>query len=122
MSCVWRERTADDYGEDFRYSADVSMYGGGKGRTVMFDVYDEPNGAFLGRFHVSGREQLSAEQVELPCDALSDGQKIEKMSIGVLTSLVFGYEDIEQLKFSKEFKEEWRKIKPLCKVFLNEIV
>lgn len=42
--------------------------------------------------------------------------------IGDLTSLVFGYLDIEEMDFPKEIKKQWKTAKPLSKVFLNEIV
>lgn len=53
---------------------------------------------------------------------------IQRISVGALTSILFGYKSLEKIEeeeqeeFSTEFKEAVRKINPLQKVFLNEIV
>lgn len=53
---------------------------------------------------------------------------IQRISVGALTSILFGYKSLEKIEeeeqeeFSVEFKEAIRKINPLQKVFLNEIV
>lgn len=53
---------------------------------------------------------------------------IQKISIGALTSVLFGYKSLEKIEeeeqeiFSEEFKEAVRKLNPLKGVFLNEIV
>lgn len=53
---------------------------------------------------------------------------IQRISVGALTGILFGYKSLEKIEeeeqeeFSVEFKEAVRKINPLQKVFLNEIV
>lgn len=55
-------------------------------------------------------------------------EHIQKISIGALTSILFGYkmlekiEEEEQEQFSKEFKEAAAKLETLNKIFLNEVV
>jgi len=55
-------------------------------------------------------------------------EDVQKISIDALTSIVFGYKSLEKIEeeeqeiFSKEFKESVSKLKPLNKIFLNEIV
>lgn len=93
-----------------------------QGISLDVDIYDEPDGEFLGRFMISGKGQLQAEETEVKLEAASEGYETEQITIGLLTSLVFGYEDVENQDVSEHFKEEWRKIKPLRNIFLNEIV
>ena len=53
---------------------------------------------------------------------------VQKISVDALTSIVFGYKELEKIEeeekeiFSAEFKEEIRKLIPLAPVFINEIV
>lgn len=53
---------------------------------------------------------------------------IQRISIGALTSVLFGYKSLEKIEeeeqeiFSDEFKEAVRKLNPLKRVFINEIV
>lgn len=53
---------------------------------------------------------------------------VQKISIDALTSIVFGYKELEKIEeeekesFSAEFKEEISKLVPLSPVFINEIV
>lgn len=53
---------------------------------------------------------------------------LQKISVDALTSIVFGYKELEKIEeeekeiFSAEFKEEISKIIPLSPVFINEIV
>lgn len=53
---------------------------------------------------------------------------IQKVSVGALTSVLFGYKSLEEIEeeeqeeFSEEFKREVRKMDTLQNVFLNEIV
>lgn len=88
---------------------------------ICMDVYDEPNGAFLGRYHVNGRKELAVRKVTARMKA-AELEAVEQLSVGTLTSLVFGYSDIEEMKLTVQFKKEWRKVKPLHSIFLNEIV
>ncbi len=54
--------------------------------------------------------------------------EIQKISIGALTSILFGYKSLEKIEeeeqeyFSLEFKESVKKLKPLRQFFINEIV
>lgn len=90
--------------------------------SLSLDIYDEPEGEFSGRFFISGKEQLEAKEVSIKLEAASDESRIEQITIGMLTNLVFGCVDIEKQDLTESFKREWKKIKPLRKVFLNEIV
>ena len=53
---------------------------------------------------------------------------VQKISIDALTSIVFGYKELEKIEeeekeiFSAEFKEEISKLMPFSPVFINEIV
>ena len=53
---------------------------------------------------------------------------LQKISIGALTSILFGYKRLEKIEeeeqeyFSLEFKESVKKLKPLKQFFINEIV
>ncbi len=53
---------------------------------------------------------------------------LQKISVDALTSIVFGYKELEKIEeeekeiFSAEFKEEISKMLPLSPVFINEIV
>ena len=53
---------------------------------------------------------------------------VQKISIDALTSIVFGYKELEKIEeeekeiFSAEFKEEISKLIPFSPVFINEIV
>lgn len=46
----------------------------------------------------------------------------ECISIGDLTSILFGYTCLEEMNVSQTIKRELGKVKPLRNVFLNEIV
>lgn len=88
--------------------------------SLYLEVYDQPDEESLGRFYISGKTMLKAEssagEPEVPCG------KLQKISIGLLTSLAFGYTDLETAELTEDFRREWRKIRPLDKVFINEIV
>lgn len=90
--------------------------------SLRVDIYDEPESEFLGRFLISGKGRLEAEEVSVKLEAATDDVRTEQLTIGMLTSLVFGYVDVERQGLTEHFKKEWKKIKPLQKVFLNEIV
>ena len=53
---------------------------------------------------------------------------VQKISVDALTSIVFGYKELEKIEeeekeiFSAEFKEEISKLMPFSPVFINEIV
>lgn len=82
---------------------------------LCLEVCDEPEGELLGRFHISGKEQLKVKEIP-------ESKDVFKISIGMLTSLIFGYLSIETEVLAEKFKREWKKIKPLDTIFLNEIV
>lgn len=88
---------------------------------LCLEVYDEPNEEYLGRFRIHGSKKLVAEEVTARVEA-AQLEPAEEISIGALTSLVFGYLDVDAFELTENFKREWKKIKPLKKVFLNEIV
>lgn len=54
--------------------------------------------------------------------------EIQKISVDALTSIIFGYKSLEEIEeeeretFAEEFKKEIRKLVPVNRVFLNEIV
>lgn len=82
---------------------------------LCLEICDEPHGEIWGRFHVSGKDQVTVRKV-------SEDMEATQISIGMLTSLVFCYLDVEKVELPEQFKKEWKKIKPLSKLFLNEIV
>lgn len=55
-------------------------------------------------------------------------EHIQKISIGALTSIVFGYKSLEKIEeeeqelFSREFKKAVAQLETLNKIFLNEVV
>lgn len=79
------------------------------------EICDEPHGEVLGRFQISGKEQLTVRKMNTMI-------KMSQMTIGMLTSLIFGYVEIEAVELDENIKAEWKKIKPLGNIFLNEIV
>ena len=46
----------------------------------------------------------------------------ETISIGDLTSILFGYGDLKEMNLTEHLEEELGKIKPMSKVLLNEVV
>lgn len=89
---------------------------------LYLEITDEPQGELPVRFRISGRERLTAAEETACLEAASLSEEPERLTIGTLTSLVFGCVDAEELAVSENFKKEWAKIKPLSKIFLNEIV
>lgn len=93
--------------------------------SLTLTVTDEPGGESLGRYLIEGRKKLSAREMHAQLRAASI-EDIEQpagvISIGALTSIVFGYLDIEELALAECVKKELKKLKPLKKVFLNEVV
>ena len=91
-------------------------------------VTDEPGGESLGRYLIEGRKKLTAKEMhaKLRAASIEDVEDNEEpagvISIGTLTCIVFGYLDIEELALEECVKKELKKLKPLKKVFLNEVV
>ena len=90
---------------------------------VLFDpVIRENNRLFILR----GNEEHLVVRTKTVVSGKDD--VIQKISVDALTSIIFGYQPIERIEeeekesFSDEFKEEIRKLIPLSRVFLNEIV
>lgn len=89
---------------------------------LRLEVYDEPEEELLGSFWISGKEQLSVREFTTGLRAASVEEKAERITIGMLTSILFGYVDLDQQGLSVNLKNEIGKLKPLSRVFLNEIV
>lgn len=96
--------------------------------SLSLTVTDEPGGESLGRYLIEGRKKLTAKEMhaQLRAASIEDVEDNEEpagvISIGTLTGIVFGYLDIEELALAEYVKKELKKLKPLKKVFLNEVV
>ena len=83
-------------------------------------VTDEPGGESLGSFEISGGNGCQICCVEKTNEHLEEKER--KISIGDLTSVLFGYRKPEELNVAEDTAKELGKLKPLCAVFLNEVV
>lgn len=70
-------------------------------------------------FHIVGNPQKGVTTVE-QCEERK--QSCGVISIGELTSFLFGYPEKEKINLKKELRENLGKLVPLSKVFLNEVV
>lgn len=94
---------------------------------LILNVLDEPSGESLGTFALYGKgevqvAELDTEKGEPRLQAAALREEPEQISIGDLTSILFGYTCLEEMNVSQTIKRELGKIKPLRNVFLNEIV
>lgn len=79
---------------------------------VTDSIIKENNGAFCIHGSKNGKV-LHVERIEV-------SEELPKLSVAQLCSLAFGMDKREDLP--KGLKEMWRPVKPLKKVFLNEVV
>lgn len=87
---------------------------------VSLCVTDEPGEESLGTFEISGRKDCQVCCVE---KRKEDLEKLEqKISIGDLTSVLFGYLEPEEVNVAEDTAKELGKLRPLRAVFLNEVV
>lgn len=94
---------------------------------LRLDVLDEPTGKSLGTFTLYGKgevqvAELDPKKKEARLQAADLKDEPEQISIGDLTSILFGYTCLEEMNISQVIKREFGKIKSLRNVFLNEIV
>ena len=94
---------------------------------LLLDVLDEPTGKSLGTFTLYGKgevqvAELDPKKKEARLQAADLKDEPEQISIGDLTSILFGYTCLEEMNISQVIKREFGKIKSLRNVFLNEIV
>lgn len=82
---------------------------------LLLTVTNEFEQEAVKTYHISGKETLYVEQ-------LKENKKVQSIGIGDLTSIIFGYKNLEEVAISEELKKELLKIKPLLEVFLNEVV
>ena len=88
-------------------------------------VTDEPGKESLGTFYIRGKEGLEVQQSDLekePVMRAASFDAEETISIGDLTSILFGYGDLKEMNLTEHLEEELGKIKPMSKVLLNEVV
>ena len=87
---------------------------------VCLCVTDEPAGESLGRFEIFGEKGHRLRCVEKGRERFGEAER--KISIGDLTSILFGYCKPDELGVAEDTAKELGKIEPLCAVFLNEVV
>ena len=88
-------------------------------------VTDEPGKESLGTFYIRGKEGLEVQQSDLERESVMRAASFdaeETISIGDLTSILFGYGDLKEMNLTEHLEEELGKIKPMSKVLLNEVV
>lgn len=79
---------------------------------VTDPILKENNGAFC----IWGNKNGKVLQVE----RIEESEELPKLSVAQLCSLAFGMDEREEVP--KELKELWKPVKPMKKVFLNEVV
>ena len=94
---------------------------------LVLQVFDEPTGNSLGTFSLCGKGKMQVVELEdfgkeARLQAAALREEPERISIGDLTSILFGYTCLEEMNVSQTIKRELGKVKPLRNVFLNEIV
>lgn len=94
---------------------------------LLLTVLDEPGGNELGTFEIFGKKEIRVVELksfgeEKGVKAASVERLPEKITIGDLTSIVFGYLQVEEMNLTEHLKNELRKIQSLNRVFLNEVV
>lgn len=94
---------------------------------LVLQVFDEPTGNSLGTFSLVGKGKMKVVELkdfgkEARLQAAALREEPERISIGDLTSILFGYTCLEEMNVSQTIKRELGKVKPLRNIFLNEIV
>ncbi len=93
---------------------------------LLLTVLDAPEGNELGTFYISGKEELRIVEIqscgEEGLRAASVECLPEQITIGDLTSVLFGYLYAEDMNLTEHLKKELKKIRPLNRIFFNEIV
>lgn len=82
---------------------------------IQDDLLEENNGIF----HIAGNQKQGITVVEKQENSTGSCGEI---TIGALTSILFGYLPMEEFEITDELKGNFRKVAALSKVFLNEIV
>lgn len=94
---------------------------------LLLTVLDEPGGNELCTLEIFGKEEVRVMELQSSGEekgvrAASVEKLPEKITIGDLTSIIFGYLHVEEMDLTEHLKNELKKIKPLNRVFLNEVV
>ena len=82
---------------------------------LKLEIYDTLTNESVGCFLLEGKEKIEVKEI-------GEVKECVRIDVGDLTEVLFGTMHMEKLELSSPVKEELKKIIPLTKIYLNEVV